>query len=151
VHSDVVNESSPSKPTVDEAKAARKRSPALSNIVRVLRVLASLSKKLDSVLENTPLATPLKVINEIVDVVEARHTGSSSCVSRTQTETSYRTWWMSTKPPRPRYAISASVWRRSWMRFSKLVIVNRGRRLRLLRGAFNPSSAALILISVLDA
>jgi hypothetical protein len=146
-----VNESSTSKPTVDEAKAAQKRSPALSNIVRVLRVLASLSKKLDSVLDNTPLATPLKVINEIVGVVEARHTSSSSYMSRTQTETSYRTWWMSTKPPRPRYAMSVSVWRRSWVRLSKLDIVNRGRRLRLLRGAFNPSSAALILISVLDA
>jgi hypothetical protein len=91
VHLDAMSETSPSKPTVDEAKAAQKRSPALRNIVRVLRVLASLSKKLESVLEDTQLALPLKVINEIVDVVKARHTSSSSYVPRTQTEISYRT------------------------------------------------------------
>jgi hypothetical protein len=89
-------------PTADEAKPAQECSPALCNVVRVLRVLASVSKKLDSALEGTPLAIPLKVINGIVEVVEARHTSSLSYMSRTQTETSYRTWWMPMKPPIPR-------------------------------------------------
>jgi hypothetical protein len=109
VHQDAVNETSPSNPSVDEAKAAQKHSPALRNIVRVLRVVASLSEKLESVLEDTPLGTPLKVINAIVDVVKVRHTSSSSYLSRPQTEASYRTWRISTMPPIPRYKLSASV------------------------------------------
>jgi hypothetical protein len=75
-----VNEPPP-KPTVDEAKAAHEHSPAFRNTVRVLRVLASVSKKLDSASEGTPFTIPLKVINGIVEVVEARHTDCSSYIS----------------------------------------------------------------------
>jgi hypothetical protein len=109
MHQDAVNETSLSNPTVDEAKAAQNRSPALRNIVRVLRVVASLSEKLESVLEDTPLGTPLKVINGIVDVVKARHTSPSSYLSRPQTEASYRMWRISTIQPIPRDKLSASV------------------------------------------
>jgi hypothetical protein len=93
VHPDAVSETPPSKPTVDEAKAAQERSPALRNAVRVLRALASLSEKLESVLEGTPLATPVKAINIAVDVVEVRHTGSSSYVSHSSRDSTGREWY----------------------------------------------------------
>jgi hypothetical protein len=85
VHPEAASETSPSKLTVEEAKAAQERSPALRTIKRVLRVLASVSKMLDSALEGTPLATPIKVINGLIEVAEARHTCSSTYMSPTHT------------------------------------------------------------------
>jgi hypothetical protein len=82
VHPEAASETSPSKLTVEEAKAAQERFPALRTIKRVLRVLASVSKMLDSALEGTSLATPIKVINGLIEVAEARHTCSSSYASR---------------------------------------------------------------------
>jgi hypothetical protein len=57
---------------------------------------------------------------------------------------------VSTKLPIPQYTISASVWRRSRVSLRRVDIVNRGRKLMLLAGAFNIRSAAPLLISRLD-
>jgi hypothetical protein len=75
--------------------------------------LTLLSKRLESVLEDMQLGLPLKVINEIVDIIKARRTSSLSYLSHTQTRTSYRTCRVLTKPPIPLYTILASVPRQS--------------------------------------
>jgi len=58
--------------TINEAKAASNYSPFVRQIARACRGLVLLTKRLEPVLEETPLKVPLAVFNGIAEVVQVR-------------------------------------------------------------------------------